>query len=218
MEFTQNAANALHTPSTYILAVMQQDPVPNPPKEPKPGHGGTGPDGSTCRSPRTAGCALAYHGESSTMKHILPAPLLSVFLFGAWLLLNHSLSAGHMVLGAILGLLIPIVLRGLRPLPVRIRHPWTAITLAATVVKDTTAPNLARAALSAVPKPAQASIGFVYIPLEVRDPNALAAVLAMIVCITPGTAWGRAVARPFHAAAARAGSWRCRCHRGPHQA
>jgi multicomponent K+:H+ antiporter subunit D len=36
MEFTQNAANALHTPSTYILAVMQQDPVPNPPKEPKP--------------------------------------------------------------------------------------------------------------------------------------------------------------------------------------
>ncbi|MEG2047395.1 MAG: monovalent cation/H+ antiporter subunit D [Comamonas sp.] len=32
MEFTQNAANALHSPSTYILAVMQQDPVPNPPK------------------------------------------------------------------------------------------------------------------------------------------------------------------------------------------
>jgi multicomponent K+:H+ antiporter subunit E len=29
---------------------------------------------------------------------------------------------------------------------------------------------------------------FVYIPLELRDPNALA-VLAMIVCITPGTAW-----------------------------
>jgi multicomponent K+:H+ antiporter subunit D len=36
MRFTQNAANALHTPSTYILAVMQRDPVPNPPKEPKP--------------------------------------------------------------------------------------------------------------------------------------------------------------------------------------
>ena len=30
--------------------------------------------------------------------------------------------------------------------------------------------------------------GFVHIPLDVRDPNALA-VLAMIVCITPGTAW-----------------------------
>lgn len=30
MEFTQNAANALHSPSTYIRAVMQQRPVPNP--------------------------------------------------------------------------------------------------------------------------------------------------------------------------------------------
>ena len=40
------------------------------------------------------------------MKHILPAPLLSVFLFGVWLLLNHSLSAGHMVLGAILGFML----------------------------------------------------------------------------------------------------------------
>ena len=29
---------------------------------------------------------------------------------------------------------------------------------------------------------------FVQIPLELRDPNGLA-VLAMIVCITPGTAW-----------------------------
>jgi len=30
---------------------------------------------------------------------------------------------------------------------------------------------------------------FVQIPLELRDPNALA-VLAMITCLTPGTAWG----------------------------
>lgn len=122
------------------------------------------------------------------MKHILPAPLLSVFLFGAWLLLNHSLSAGHMVLGAILGLLIPILLRGLRPLPVRIRHPWTAITLAATVVKDTTASNLAVLRFLLFPRLRKHASGFVYIPLDVRDPNALA-VLAMIVCITPGTAW-----------------------------
>lgn len=32
MDFTQSAANALHSPSTYILSVMQQEPVPNPPK------------------------------------------------------------------------------------------------------------------------------------------------------------------------------------------
>ena len=46
------------------------------------------------------------------MKHLLPAPLLSVALFLLWLLLNQTLSAGHMLLGAILGLLIPFLLRG----------------------------------------------------------------------------------------------------------
>lgn len=122
------------------------------------------------------------------MKHILPAPLLSAFLFGVWLLLNRSFSPGHLVLGGILGLLIPIVLRGLRPLPVRIRHPWTAVKLAATVVKDTTLSNLAVLRFLLLPSLRKHPSGFVYIPLDMRDPNALA-VLAMIVCITPGTAW-----------------------------
>lgn len=31
MDFTQSAANALHSPATYIRAVMQQQPTPNPP-------------------------------------------------------------------------------------------------------------------------------------------------------------------------------------------
>ena len=122
------------------------------------------------------------------MKHILPAPLLSVFLFGVWLLLNHSLSAGHMVLGAILGLLIPILLRGLRPLPVRIRHPLTVLRLGFTVVADTTQSNLQVARFLLFPSLRRHPADFVTIPLELRDPNALA-VLAVIVCITPGTAW-----------------------------
>ena len=122
------------------------------------------------------------------MKHILPAPLLSFILFGVWLLLNRSVSPGHMVLGALLGLLIPVLLRGLRPLPVRIRHPWTILVLAATVVKDTTLSNLAVLRFLLVPRLRKHPSGFVHIPLEMRDPNALA-VLAMIVCITPGTAW-----------------------------
>lgn len=122
------------------------------------------------------------------MKYILPAPLLSVALFIFWLLLNRSLSSGHIVLGAILGLLIPVLTRGLRPLPVRMRHPWTAIKLALTVVKDTTLSNLAVLRFLLFPRLRKHPSGFVHIPLDVRDPNALA-VLAMIVCITPGTAW-----------------------------
>lgn len=122
------------------------------------------------------------------MRRILPAPLLSVALFLMWLLLNHSLSAGHMVLGVIFAIAIPLLTRGLRPLPVKVRHPWTIAKLAVAVAYDTTASNLQAVRFLALPSMPRHPAGFVRIPLELRDPNALA-VLAMITCITPGTAW-----------------------------
>lgn len=122
------------------------------------------------------------------IKRILPAPLLSIALLLLWLLLNHSISAGHLLLGAILGLLIPVLLRGLRPLPVRIRRPLTILKLIFTVGLDTSVSNLMVVRFLLVKSLRRHGPDFVHIPLELRDPNALA-VLAMIVCITPGTSW-----------------------------
>ena len=122
------------------------------------------------------------------IKLILPSPLLSVALFALWLLLNHTVSPGHMVLGAIFGVLIPIVTRGLRPLPVKVRHPWTVLKLFATVVYDTSVSNFQVVKFLMFPSLRKHRAEFVYIPLDLRDPNGLA-VLAMITCITPGTAW-----------------------------
>ena len=121
-------------------------------------------------------------------KRLVPAPLLSLALLALWLLLNRSLSAGHFVLGTVLALAIPLLTAGLRPLPVRVRKPGAVLRLAFTVVADTTRSNLAVARLLLAPGRRRHPAGFVHIPLDVRDPNALA-VLAMIVCITPGTAW-----------------------------
>ena len=122
------------------------------------------------------------------MRLLFPAPLLSAALFVLWLLLNHSMSKGHIVLGAILGLLIPILTRGLRPLPVRVRHPWTIFKLFVTVLMDTSVSNYHVLRFLLFPKLRRHPAAFVHIPLELKDPNALA-VLAMITCITPGTAW-----------------------------
>ncbi len=122
------------------------------------------------------------------MKLIFPAPLLSVALFVLWVLLNHSVSAGHLVLGALLGLLIPVLTRGLRPLPVRVRHPWTIFKLAITVVADTSVSNFQVVRFLLFPSLRKHPAAFVHIPLQLQDPNGLA-VLAMITCITPGTAW-----------------------------
>jgi multicomponent K+:H+ antiporter subunit E len=122
------------------------------------------------------------------MKRLLPAPLLSIALVALWLLLNRTLSLGHLLLALVLAVTIPVLLGGLRPLPVRMRKPGVALRLMLTVMMDTLQSNLAVIRLLLAPEKRRHAAGFVRVQLDVRDPNALA-VLAMIVCITPGTAW-----------------------------
>lgn len=122
------------------------------------------------------------------MKRLLPAPLLSVALFLLWLLLNRSLATAQLLLALLLALAIPLLLAGLRPMPVRIRRPGAVLRLMLAVVLDTTRSNFAVARLLLRPGARRHPSGFVHIPLTLRDPNGLA-VLAMIVCLTPGTAW-----------------------------
>ena len=45
----------------------------------------------------------------------MPHPLLSLLLMLLWLLLNNSAAPGHLVLGALFGLLIPLFTRRFWP-------------------------------------------------------------------------------------------------------
>ena len=119
---------------------------------------------------------------------LLPAPLLSIALALLWLSLNRSFEIGHILLGAIFGLLLPLLLRGLRPLPVQVSPPGSVLLLAARVVWDTTVSNFQVIRFLLFPGLRKHPAAFVHVPLDLRDPNGLA-VLAMIVCMTPGTAW-----------------------------
>ena len=122
------------------------------------------------------------------MKRLLPTPLLSAALFVLWLLLNRTLGAGHLLLAGLLAVAIPLLTAGLRPVPVRIRRPGVALRLLLTVASDSVRSNIAVMRLLLRPGSRRHPPGFVQVPLELRDPNALAA-LALIVCLTPGTAW-----------------------------
>ena len=122
------------------------------------------------------------------MKRILPTPLLSLALLALWLLLNRSLSAGNLILGTVLALAIPLLTAGLRPMRVRVRRPTMILRLAFNVMVDTVQSNIAVARLLLAPGSRRHPAGFVHVPLQLRDPNALA-VLAVITCITPGSAW-----------------------------
>ncbi|QXL85060.1 Na+/H+ antiporter subunit E [Comamonas sp. NLF-1-9] len=122
------------------------------------------------------------------MKRLLPAPLVSVGLALAWLLLNPDGGRGQLLLALLLAIGLPLLLQGLRPQRVRVRHPLTVLRLCLRVMLDTTRSNIAVLRYLLQPARRPHPSGFVHIPLQVRDPNALA-VLAMIVCITPGTVW-----------------------------
>ncbi len=123
------------------------------------------------------------------MKRFVPSPPLSCTLFVVWLLLNQSLHATTLLSGAVLAIVVPLITQGLRPATVRMRKPLVALRLARDALMDMllSALNVARLVLTR--RNAHLNGYFVQIPLELRDPNGLA-VLSMIMCLTPGTAWG----------------------------
>ena len=122
------------------------------------------------------------------MRRLFPAPLLSAALVVLWLLLNEPLSIGHTVLALLFGLLLPPLFASLRPQRPRIRRPLRVLQLILVVGRDVLLSNLQVGSGVLRLRRRQPQSAFVTIPLELRDPNALA-VLAVIVCITPGTAW-----------------------------
>ncbi|KQP14974.1 Na+/H+ antiporter subunit E [Pseudorhodoferax sp. Leaf267] len=123
------------------------------------------------------------------MKRLIPSPPLSGTLLIVWVLLHQSLHATTLLSGAILAIVVPLLTRSLRPATVRMRRPVVALRLAGDAIVDmlVSALNVARLVLTR--RNARLNGYFVQIPLELRDPNGLA-VLAMIMCLTPGTAWG----------------------------
>lgn len=115
-------------------------------------------------------------------------PLLPIVLALVWLLLNDSLSAGHILLGVVFALLVTALVRPLRPLPAWPHRLHVAIGLIWRVFLDIVRSNIGvgRVILGATQR--QPTIGFVKIPLDLRDPHGLA-MLSVIVTGTPGTVW-----------------------------
>ena len=122
------------------------------------------------------------------MRLLLPYPIASAGLLGLWLLLNQSLSSGHILLGGVVGLVGGWSLERLALPKARLRRPGVVFRLAASVLKDIVRSNIAVARIVLGLNQRTWTSGFVEIPLELRDPYGLAA-LACIITSTPGTLW-----------------------------
>jgi len=122
------------------------------------------------------------------MRRLFPAPLLSLALVALWLVLTNPYSLGNWLMAVVLAIAVPLFTQSLRPTPVRFSHPWVAFKLFLQVGKDVIGSNfrVLYGTLSRGDRMAQG--GFVVVPLDLRDPNGLA-VLAAIMCVIPGTVW-----------------------------
>jgi len=119
------------------------------------------------------------------MSRWLPHPVASVVLAVAWLVLLNSVSAGHVLLGAALGVAIPLYTRRFVEQPTRLRRPATIVRLAATVLWDIVVANVSVARLVLGPT-GRIRPRFIAVPLDLEHPNAVA-LLASIITMTPGT-------------------------------
>jgi multicomponent K+:H+ antiporter subunit E len=113
---------------------------------------------------------------------------MSAALLILWLLLNQTLSLGHILLGSLMALAGGWVLTLLELPNVRMRRPAALIRLLATVLADIVRSNIAVARIILGSGACERKSGFVDIPLDLRNPYALAA-LACIITSTPGTSW-----------------------------
>jgi multicomponent K+:H+ antiporter subunit E len=122
------------------------------------------------------------------MKRIFPMPVMSAFLFACWLILNQTVDAGHILLALILATVLPLLTLSVQSHRARIRNPHKIVTLFFTVLKDIIASNIAVAKIVLGKSERASHSGFMWIPLELKDPYGLA-VLACVITSTPGTVW-----------------------------
>lgn len=119
------------------------------------------------------------------MKRWLPQPLFSVFLWLVWQLLNNTVAPGHLLLGAILALALPLFTVRFWPDRPRLRKPFQLLRYIAVLLWDIILANLTVARLILGPT-ARLRPAFIRLPLELRNEFAIV-VLANTISLTPGT-------------------------------
>lgn len=119
------------------------------------------------------------------MRRWLPHPLLSVSLVVLWLLLVNEFSTGHLVLGALLGWLIPFATSRFWPEQIRIRHPGVLLRFLGVFAVDIVR-GCFHVAWLILKGPARLRPVFVEVPLDVESDLAIS-LLANTISLTPGT-------------------------------
>lgn len=116
---------------------------------------------------------------------LLPHPMLSLLLTLSWLLLNNSATPGHLVLGALLGVFIPLFTTRFWTERLPLARPALVLGFVVRVLKDIVVANFAVALIVLGPSRAIRPV-FVRVPLDIEGDFPVT-VLASVISLTPGT-------------------------------
>ena len=120
------------------------------------------------------------------LARVLPHPVLSACLAVLWLFLINDFSAGHVVLGVLVGFAVPKLTSAYWPDPPRLRRPGAVLEYAAIVLADIVVSNVQVAYLVLFRRGETLRSRFVTVPLALRSGEGIA-VLAGTITLTPGT-------------------------------
>lgn len=119
------------------------------------------------------------------MYRIIPHPILSTTLLISWLLLNNTVAAGHIVLGAILAILIPWFTASFWQEKVCAKNPLAFLKFVGIVLYDMIMANFTVAKQVLGPNE-NLKPKFFKLPIKLEHPLGIS-VLASAISLTPGT-------------------------------
>ncbi|MBD1400338.1 Na+/H+ antiporter subunit E [Pelovirga terrestris] len=117
----------------------------------------------------------------------IPHPLMTVALIVLWLLLNNTYSFGHILLGTLLGIMIPWFTNRFWPERPRIcKRRLFLRFFFMTFVYDVVMSNINVVRLILKPDISTLQPKFIEVPLDIDDPMVIS-ILANVISMTPGT-------------------------------
>lgn len=120
------------------------------------------------------------------LTRLFPHPGLSAMLVVVWLLLLNSLTVGGLVLGLLVGILVPQLTAPFWPNRPQLSFGWPLLEYLAVVIWDIAIANFLVARLILFRRNRDLRSHWLVVPLELRSPEAITT-LAGTISLTPGT-------------------------------
>ncbi|WP_022726910.1 Na+/H+ antiporter subunit E [Fodinicurvata sediminis] len=120
------------------------------------------------------------------IRKVFPHPIMTAVLTLVWMMLMNAFTPATLVLGLILGIIIPIMTSSFWPDRPTIRNPLKVAEYIIVVLYDIVVANVQVAYLILFRRNRDLRSRFFTVPLEIRTPEAIA-ILAGTITMTPGT-------------------------------